>query len=103
MDEDSVVDFCVYDGEGEVCHEPPSCCSGGRLPMIWKRGSSLRRTFDLGSEFRPEALSKGFVVRGLDEQFAPRLLCEACLLHGAIRRASSNTSSAAKVSTSPRS
>lgn len=50
----------------------------------------------------PETLLNRFVVRRLTKKFGPGVLGEACLIQGAMRLASAETSSAAKVSTSPR-
>ena len=54
------------------------------------------------AEASAETLLNRFVVRRVTKKFGPGVLGEACLIQGAMRLASAKTSSAAKVSTSPR-
>ena len=60
------------------------------------------RRFNRYSKASAKALTDCFVVSRLRKQLNSCFCCESGKSHGAIRRASANTSSAANVSTSPR-
>ena len=102
VDEYAVIRLGVKDLEREVDNEPAPCTSGRRLSMKWEGRGQLCGDLHLRAEAGAKALADGFVVGGLGQQFGPSFSRETRSIHGAMRRASAKTSSAAKVSTSPR-
>jgi len=86
-----------------IGNQSAPCSSGPGLSMKGERCRQLRGDLHLCAEAGAKALADCFVVGGLGEQFGPSLSREARPLHGAMLRASAKTSSAANVSTSPRS
>jgi len=95
MDQNPEGYFGVDKLERKVCNETSSGSGRPRLSVQRKRGSELRSLFDLRAETRPKALAQSFVVRRLSEKLGASFSSEPGLLHGALRRASAKTSSAA--------
>ena len=102
VDEYAVVCLGVEDLEREVGNESAPRSSWRRLPVKRKGCGQLCGHLYFSAEAGAKTLANGFVVGGLGQQLGSRFSREAGLPHGAMRRASANTSSAAKVSTSPR-
>jgi len=103
VNEDSIVGLGIEHLEWEIGDQAATSSTGSRLAVERKCCSKLSRSLNLCTKAGAKARANGLVVRGLCEQLCPRLSCEACTPHGAMRRASAKTSSAAKVWTSPRS
>jgi hypothetical protein len=94
---------CIKQRERKTSNQAAPCTSHCGLAMQRKSCGSLRCRLHLSTEAIAETLVHCRVVRDLREQFRSSLLREPRSAHCVRRRASANTSSAAKVSTSPRS
>lgn len=95
MNKDPVVRLGVEDLEWKICNQPATSFRGSWLSMQWKRRSQLCCHFNFRAKARAETTTNRFVIGGLRQQLRPRFSSEAGAPHGAIRRASAKTSSAA--------